>query len=57
LAYTTDLNKTQIRLFSRCHDKRNQAEYEGHYESDEQLLTELIINTKVLLKYVKELKP
>jgi len=43
LAYTTDLNKAQIRLFSRCHEKRNLAEYEGHYESDEQLLNELII--------------
>lgn len=56
LAHTTDLDKTQIRIFSKCHDKRNLAEYEGHYESDEQLLAELIINTKQLLKYVNGIK-
>ena len=56
LAHTTDLSKTQIRIFSRCHEKRNLAEYEGHYEADEQLLTELITNTKALLLYVNEIK-
>ena len=56
LAYTTDLSKTQIRIFSRCHDKRNLAEYEGHYDADEQLLLELIKNTKVLLKYINEIE-
>lgn len=56
LVYTTDLNKTQIRIFSKCHDKRNLAEYEGHYESDEQLLAELVTNTKQLLKYVNGIK-
>jgi hypothetical protein len=56
LTHTTNLNKSQIRIFSRCHDKRNLAEYEGQYETDEQLLTELISNTKLLLKYVNEIK-
>ncbi len=56
LTYTTDLDKMQIRLFSRCHEKRNLAVYEGQYEKDEQLLTELILNTKVLLQYVKGIK-
>lgn len=56
LGYTTDLSKTQIRLFSRCHEKRNLVEYEGQYEVDEQLLTELILNTKALLKDVKKIK-
>ena len=55
LAHTTDLNKTQIRIFSVCHDKRNLAEYEGHFEADEQLLTELITNTKILLKCVNRI--
>jgi len=52
LVHTTDMDKVQIRIFSACHDKRNLAEYEGHYETDEQLLTELITNTKTLLKHV-----
>jgi len=56
LTHTTNLNKSQIRIFSRCHDKRNLAEYEGQYEADEQLLSELILNTNALLKYVKEIK-
>ena len=55
LVHTTNLNRTQIRIFSRCHDKRNLAEYEGHYETDEQLLTELIINTKTLLECVNKI--
>lgn len=56
LAHTTDLSKTQIRIFSRCHEKRNLAEYEGQFEIDEQLLTELILNTNVLLDYVNRIK-
>ena len=52
LVHTADLSKVQIRIFSACHDKRNLAEYEGHYETDEQLLTELITNANTLLKYV-----
>jgi hypothetical protein len=56
LSHTSDLNKVQIRIFSACHDKRNLAEYEGHYEADEQLLAELITNTKLLLEYVNEIK-
>jgi len=56
LAHTTEMNKVQIRIFSACHDKRNLAEYEGHYETDEQLLTELISNVKILLKYVNGIK-
>ncbi len=55
LVHTTNLNRTQIRIFSRCHDKRNLAEYEGHYETDEQLLAELIINTKTLLECVNKI--
>ena len=56
LAHTTNLSKTQIRLFSKCHEKRNLAEYEGHYETDEQLLSELITNTNALLAYVNQIK-
>ena len=48
LAHTTELNKVQIRLIAKCHEKRNLPEYEGHYDVDEQLLSELIENTKEL---------
>jgi hypothetical protein len=53
LEHTTELNKVQIRLFAKCHDKRNLAEYEGHFETDEQLLGELIENTKELQKQIE----
>lgn len=53
LAHTTELNKTHIRLFAMCHEKRNLAEYEGFLETDEQLLSELITSAKELLKLVK----
>jgi hypothetical protein len=56
LVHTTDMDRVQIRIFSACHDKRNLAEYEGHFEPDEQLLSELVTNTKILLKYVKRIE-
>jgi len=56
LIHTTELGKGDIRLFSACHEKRNLAEYEGHFETDEQLLSELIVSTKELLKFVDEIK-
>jgi len=56
LVHTTDMDTVQIRIFSACHDKRNLAEYEGHFEPDEQLLSELITNTKILLKYVNRIE-
>ena len=56
LIHTTELSKADIRLFTACHDKRNLAEYEGHFETDEKLLSELIAATKELLKFVNEIK-
>ena len=53
--HTTELGRAHIRLLSKCHEKRNLAEYEGHYEVDEQLLSELISNTKELRKHVESI--
>ena len=39
-----------------CHDRRNLAEYEGHFETDEPLLAQLIGSAKELLDLVKEIK-
>jgi len=55
LAHTVNLSKVQVRLLSVCHDRRNRAEYEGQFESDESLLEELVDNTKTLLEAVKEI--
>lgn len=56
LIHTTELSKADIRLFASCHDKRNLAEYEGHFETDEQLLSELIEAAKNLLRFVNAIK-
>ncbi|MAM70229.1 MAG: hypothetical protein CMP91_03685 [Gammaproteobacteria bacterium] len=49
LQHTSGLAKGRIRIFSTCHERRNLAEYEGHYEKDEQLLAELIDAGNALL--------
>ncbi len=56
LAHTVGLNKVQTRIFSTCHERRNLAEYEGHFDIDEPLLTELISGADDLLKRVKTIK-
>lgn len=40
LTYTLGLDKLATRIFSNCHERRNLAEYEGHYDEDEPLLAE-----------------
>lgn len=56
LVHTLDLSESKIRIFSLCHERRNLAEYEGHFNVDEQLLKELIANTQALLDKVSELE-
>lgn len=53
LVYTVNLNKSQIRIYSVYHNRRNLAEYEGQLEVDEPLLEELIANTKELLNLIE----
>jgi len=48
LAHTIDFDKTQVRIFSLCHDKRNLAEYEGYLDVDETLLKALLQATDAL---------
>lgn len=56
LTHTVEFPDSKTRIFSLCHDRRNLAEYEGHMDVDEQLLTELISGTKELLGLVKKLE-
>lgn len=53
LIHTTLLCKSTVRIFSICHEKRNLAEYEGHFEKDMQLLKELIKATLELKDFLK----
>jgi len=56
LVHMTDLDKGAIGLLSKCHEKRNLAEYEGRFEVDERLLDELIESAKKLKKIVEGIK-
>ena len=56
LVHTTEIDKKHIRLLATCHEKRNLAEYEGHFNIDEQLLSELISCAKILKTQVDRIK-
>lgn len=57
LPHTVGTTAAVMRIFSKCHDVRNLAEYQGHTGVDEQLLKELIQHTIELEKAVLALKP
>lgn len=53
LIHTTEISKTDQRIFALCHERRNLAEYEGYLDVDENLLAELISITRKLLKMLE----
>lgn len=55
LPFTLNLGPEVWRILSKCHDKRNLAEYEGHCEMDVRLLNELVTATHVLLNKLDQL--
>ena len=58
LSHTVDgIEQAEVRIFSKCHDARNLAEYEGYTEVDERLLAELIKCTVELESAVLRLAP
>ena len=57
LTHTVSMTPSVVRIFSRCHDLRNLAEYQGDTEVDPQLLRELIRHTLDLEKAVLALEP
>ncbi len=57
LTHTLNLDPVVVRVFSKCHDSRNLAEYHGDAGVDEQLLKELIRHTIDLEKTVLALDP
>lgn len=55
LVHTVKLDKSQLKIFTASHERRNLAEYEGLLESDESFLEELIGATKVLMTLVQDI--
>jgi len=58
LVHTVEgLDPVAVRIFAKCHNERNLAEYEGRTEVDERLLKELIRYATDLQKAIAVLPP
>ncbi len=57
LVHTVGLGRAEVEVFSKAHNERNLAEYQGHTEVDERLLSDLIRCTMKLEAAVSQLKP
>ena len=55
LPHTLGIAPEVWRVLAMCHDRRNLAEYEGHLEIDDQIISDLIQTTVLLLNKVSEL--
>ncbi|HUJ00649.1 MAG TPA: hypothetical protein VLY46_10465 [Usitatibacter sp.] len=57
LEHTTTLDRSQARLFSLCHDRRNKAEYTGDFEIEETLMEGFLRAAQELLGVVSGMAP
>jgi len=57
LQHTLGLKPAIWRVLDKCHNARNLAEYEGHFDVDERLLAELLATTELVRSAVKKLGP
>lgn len=57
LAHTVGLPPETWRVLAKAHERRNVAEYQGHLEHDERLLSELVAAAKRLRDAVEALPP
>lgn len=57
LAHTVGLPPETWRVLAKAHERRNVAEYQGHLEHDERLLSELVAAAKRLRDVVEALPP
>ncbi len=57
LQHTAQLGPEVWRVFALCHDRRNQAEYEGLIDISEQLVADLISAATILQNTMEHLGP
>ena len=57
LPHTLAVGPDVWRLLAHCHGLRNRGEYEGLFEMDEQLVSELIMATEQILESLERLGP
>lgn len=55
LPHTLNMGPEHWRVLAMCHDKRNLAEYEGHIEIDERVLTDLLAACQAVAERVRAL--
>jgi hypothetical protein len=57
LEHSLGLKQEDWRVLDKCHNLRNVAEYEGHFNVDSQLLTDLLRVTEIVGRSVEKLGP
>lgn len=57
LPHTLGLGPEVWRVLDKCHQRRNLAEYEGRFEVDERLLSDLMVATEAVASAVQKLSP
>jgi len=57
LPHTLGLAAPTWRVLAKCHEWRNRSEYEGVFEVDDRLQSELITAARALLKAVQTVEP
>ena len=57
LTHTAGLPAATWRVLTKCHERRNLAEYEGLLEVDERLVADLILAAQALLDTLRGLTP
>jgi len=57
LEHSLGLKPELWRVLDKCHSVRNLAEYEGHFDADEQLLKDLLLVTETVGQAVEKLGP
>ena len=55
LPHTLGVPVAQWRVLAKAHERRNLAEYEGHLEHDERLLTDMLAAAVLLLDAIRKL--
>ncbi|MGQ0741210.1 MAG: hypothetical protein ACT4OG_02785 [Alphaproteobacteria bacterium] len=57
LTHTLRLGPETWRVLDKCHNTRNLAEYEGYFEVDQRLLTDLLSAARLVLAAMEKLGP
>ena len=57
LEHTLGIDPAVWRVLAKCHQIRNQGEYEGDLDVDDQLVKELVVSCKTVIQALSKLPP